>query len=678
MKDYDYIKKKFDEDGLEVPESLDSEQLRRKLEAAALEDGAPTPAGDSVSVGDSRSATPAGRRRWKKPLIGLAACACLALAIVPMAVNKDPLPDYNYLQKDENGLYTFASDAQLDRTVKQIVEGEQNCPCYVRVDDNQLSTVEDAEAPAASDGVVSLAENSTDTTGEAQKSSGSNTPSHSDTYTQVEDVDEADIVKTDGKYIYHVSHQENQVIITRAENGETQRVSSVGEKGDTLIRDIYVTDNKLIVISDARIVHKKSSYGNEGAPSTAVTVYDISDPAKPKSVGSYSQTGNLLSSRMSGSRVILVTNQSFYNVDGYSCKPFITFGKSEAIPVEPEDIRCVPTPSSVVYTTVGLIDTSKGKLSQDRTRTSALLGGSEHIYCNTTDLFIASDIYKLQRPDFFSKFSGTDEPLYYQTSESTQLVRVSLKKGKVEFKATGEVDGTVNNQFSMDASKGNFRIATTSLRDDHDVNNLFVLDDDFNEVGSLRNFARDEHIEAVRYIDDRAYVITYEQTDPLFIIDLSKPSEPVIKGHVKITGFSTLLVPVDKDHILGFGFSTKTTEFGEATDGLKLALFDVSDPSNPKVADSKEYPKVSSPIQYDHKALLVGQDEDYYALPYTVYPGSSPEYGIMSFDARGGNLKSLEKFTAESQVNRCIYIGDYIYGITWDDSIESFPIEDLR
>ena len=111
MKDYDYIKKKFDEDGLEVPESLDSEQLRRKLEAAAPEDGAPTPAGNSVSVGDSRSATsaaptpasdqgsgaptPAGRRRWKKPLIGLAACACLALAIVPMAVNKDPLPDYN-------------------------------------------------------------------------------------------------------------------------------------------------------------------------------------------------------------------------------------------------------------------------------------------------------------------------------------------------------------------------------------------------------------------------------------------------------------------------------------------------------------------------------------------------------------------------------------------------------
>ena len=210
------------------------------------------------------------------------------------------------------------------------------------------------------------------------------------------------------------------------------------------------------------------------------------------------------------------------------------------------------------------------------------------------------------------------------------------------------------------------------------------------QVGSVKNFAPDEHIEAVRYIKDKAYVITYEQTDPLFIIDLKDPANPVIEGHVKITGFSTLLVPSGKDYLLGLGFSTTSTEMGEATDGVKLSLFDIRNPSAPKVADAKEFTGMDSEVQYNHKALLVGPDASYYAIPYSQYVDSSDSTGIVDYDeypipdletgvlvfsVKSGKLTDVNKHPSKEAVKRCLYIGDYIYSICEDDSIESFTVK---
>ena len=199
------------------------------------------------------------------------------------------------------------------------------------------------------------------------------------------------------------------------------------------------------------------------------------------------------------------------------------------------------------------------------------------------------------------------------------------------------------------------------------------------EIGSVRNFARNEHIEAVRYIKNKAYVITYEQTDPLFIIDLSDPSHPVIEGHVKISGFSTLLVPDGENQLLGLGFSTESTEFGEATNGVKLALFDISDPSKPAVSDSQEFPGMDSQVQYDHKALLSGENGSYYAFPYEIWnddwtEDSVPRSGVLVFSTGQGKLHVLKDQQTEGDVRRCIYIGNYLYAICSDDSIEGFEL----
>ena len=624
--------------------------------------------------------TKATDRRWAKPLLTVGLCLCLAAVLIPITRNALSDTGYDDLRSDEEGLLCFSSYDELNRTIERIREDRQSNQLLLKNETvEDLAMSEDAEIGTATTGTAA-----------------DQTPDHSSTYTQEEDVDEADIVKTDGKYIYHVSYQENQVIITGVDGEKTKELSSIGEKGDSLIEDLYVRGDRLIVISDTRIASSKLLQSDSEIDSAAVTVYDISDRRHPEPLGRYTQTGTVLSSRMIDDRVVLVTGQFGYSDGKVSSLPGTSYDGGRAKPVAIEDIRCVPSPSSTYYTNIGMIDTSAGKLSEKTTSTRSVLGGSDQIYCSSDELYMTSTVYEEPKRRILPFRKYESEGLFIDGK--TQIIKADISEKTLKISGLAMVDGIVNDQFSMDATDGRFRIATTSRRGDEDVNNLFVLDGKLEEVGSLRNFARNEHIEAVRYIGDLAYVITYEQTDPLFIIDLSDPADPVIRGHVKISGFSTLLVPVDKDHILGFGFSTETTEGGEATDGLKLALFDVSDPDDPKVADSSEFKDVSSEIQYNHKALLVGPKGSYYAVPYDRYyadwiddgeliedagepsdkgnadRASENDNGIMVFDARGGKIRLIRDLPSDSSIKRCIYIGDLIYGITTDDTIHAYRL----
>ena len=595
MNDHDYIKSRFENDGLDLPSSLEPDVLGDKIKAT-------------------------GRKRtWARPALILAACACFAIVLIPTVQGLFSRSALDDLTVGDDGLYHFKNYRQLNDTIEDMMEnGHAN---YLKTGDGtvDLAMTEDAEAPALSEG-----------------------QDHSSTYTQEDDVDESDIVKTDGRYIYHLSGQENRVLITRAKDGVTKRIAAVGDPGDSLIRDLYINDDQLILISDTN---------DNDIFSTAVTVYNIRDRAKPTRLGRYTQTGSLLSSRMTGGKILLVTSQTTYIFTNATPVPAVSYDDGDFVDFDIDDIQCVPDPVSPSYTVVGLIDPSDGRLSEKKTTAKAVLGGSEQVYCSSDELYITASTFDLK--------------------EETQIIKVSFGDGKLRYSAFGTVDGGVNDQFSMDSSKGTFKIATTDYRDGGDTNNLFILDDKLKEVGSLRNFARDEHIEAVRYIGDYAYVITYEETDPLFIIDLSDPSDPVIDGHVKISGFSTLLVPVDDKHLLGFGYSTESTDAGEATDGLKLALFDISDPSDPKVSDSMELSGVSSQIQYDHKALLVGPNNSYYAVPYEQ---TETDYGIAVFEVGSGKIKLKKDLAAKDCVERCIYIEDWIYGICSDDTIRAFRI----
>jgi uncharacterized secreted protein with C-terminal beta-propeller domain len=216
----------------------------------------------------------------------------------------------------------------------------------------------------------------------------------------------------------------------------------------------------------------------------------------------------------------------------------------------------------------------------------------------------------------------------------------------------------------------------------------------------VTGFARNESIKAVRYMGTKAYVITYEAIDPLFIIDLADPKDPRIEGEVKIDGFSTLLVPAGEGRLIGIGHATGDNGYGgEYDSGLKLALFDISDPSHPKVLDSKEYENMTSPAQSDHHALTVNQEEGWYAIPYDIYdyeaggddvfiiedaessedegpsgdtdavetteePEDYHQAGVLVFSTEGDKIRTVDKHRIDaSQLYRSVFIGDWIYAL---------------
>lgn len=633
-KDYDFIKERFDGDGLKAPDSLSAENIMQKL------DSAPQPSKKTIP-----------KKRWFRPAVSIAACVSLAIGIVPF-VRSSGGPD-------AEGIVPFRSYAELSGKMEEMVnEGSQS------VFDDGLSSDGTGRFSAKGDGAT-ISENAEIQSGSdrlgsapgAAESAGENPESHSETYAQVEGVDEADIVKTDGNYIYYSSYVENQVIIARAKNGKTDRVGAInaGKVGE-YIREMYVKDGRLTVIGE-----DNGGFGKVDREYTTVSVFDVTEPSRPKQLTRYSQTGALLSSRMIDSNICLVTNDYIHTYNRSTCIPYVCCDGKDPVCLDIDNICGISEAVDPAYTVIGCIDTATGKADKDKIKTKAILGGSSEIYCNSRNLYVAADVSERTMKGDFCSYD-----------DRTCILKVSIKDGSVKYKKTAIIDGNLNNQFSMDESGGYFKIAVTDRENGQDTNDLYIMDKNMKEVGSVRNFAPGEHIEAVRYIKNKAYVITYQQTDPLFIIDLTDPEAPVIEGHVKITGFSTLLVPSGKDRLLGLGFSTESTEVGEATSGVKLSLFDISDPSDPAVADFREYEDMYSEVQYNHKALLVGPKESYYAIPFERWddPGDDNDQGVLKFSVKAGKLTDFHTIRTKEAVKRCIYIGKYIYCICGDDSIE--------
>lgn len=618
MNDLEYIKEQFEKDGIKAPETLSESAIFDKLEEAP----APEP--------------PKKNKSHKRAIQGILAAAACAVIVFAAPSIRDTILGVPDTEPVDGRLRTYESYGELERLLKDL---QPEATPFLMGNAKDAAVEETADAVAA--------------TGAAAAGAGE---SHSDTYKQVEGVDEADIIKTDGKYIYHVTG-EGEIRISEASNGKVKKLSMISQfDDDAWIDNIYLDGDRLIAVSQMF---------DDCITKTVITVYDISDRSNPKHIESFQQSGHVIDTRMSGGYIYLVTND-YVDADN-RCVPYVgTTGSFKKMPIG--DICVFPHPNQPSYIVVSSIDVKSGKKLKSQSR--AILGASEQIYCNTENLYVAS-----------TSFQGTSGHMV------TQLLKIQLNKGKLKITATGKVRGYVNDQFSMDERDGYFRIATTSDRNGKDVNNLYVLDEKLKKVGEVTGFARNEHIEAVRYIGTRAYVITYEQTDPLFIIDLTDPKDPKMEGSVKISGFSTLLVPSGKDELLGIGFATEENEFGEATDGVKLALFDISNPAKPKVKDAKAFKGYDSEAQYNHHALLEGLTDGGWAIPYTCWNEEyddetgdliSEEYygGVIAFKTKNGKIKLTKNYKVKDEgVRRCIRIGDYIYALDENDAFHSFPLK---
>lgn len=648
-KDFDFIKNKFEKENITAPYSLNEDLIVNRIADA------------------KQKKIKFYHKSAFKAIVSAAACVAVVVtaltAAKPYLVDNDAVIDVAP-PAQEQLLNTFTNVDDIKATVKKIEDNKADYEKSVGI--NGGGFVDEAL----------MAENATD----IAATEGGRADSYADTYKQVDTVDEGDIIKNDGKYIYYVSTNSNCIKIYETASGDGKLVSQIDDfnitdyansSADEYIQDIYIYNDTLVVNTYKFEYSEDYSVAEE---LSLVHLYNVSDVSKPKEINTLSQSGTYVSSRLIGNQLYYVSNDYVYSNE---CKtdddyiPYICNGKdAEKTAIPFQDIAYGSNPDTASYLIVSAINIETGERSTD---TKAIFGAGSNIYCNENNMYITMGQW------IWSKDIALLDGVRAIESK-TQIVKVSLSESSIQFTATCEVAGDINNQFSLDEKDGKLRVATTSYNEnDERTNNLFILDESLNKIGEVTGFADNESIQAVRFIGDTAYVITYEQVDPLFIIDLSDPANPQIKGEVEITGFSSLLVPVDENTLLGIGYSTYQGEYGEATDGLKLALFDISDHENPTVLDSFVLNDAYSEAQQNHHALVVNYDKGYYAIPYEIFNQNTYENtnGALTFEVNDGKIDVTNQFVIEENETaiRCTYADDNLYVFNYSGCANVFTVD---
>jgi inhibitor of cysteine peptidase len=571
----------------------------------------------------------------------------------------------------------------------------------------------------------------------AASSIGSSGRDYSVTNIQVEGVDEADIVKSDGSYIYKVFHrwdsiEDKGVHIIKAYPEEDLRLVakiSLKEINPTML---FLKDDYLVVIGYKEIDNKTEPQSNKKIAvdsywpwyqqRTAALIYDISDRSKPKLIRELEVDGTMSSARMIQNRVYIVSNKYVYsnvlreggekiNEEVYlpAYKDSVV-GKDTKV-VGLEEVRYCPQaiePNYIIISSFNLNNV------EEKLKVTSILGSGGSIYSSTENLYV----------------SGYN---YSNNEAKTVFYKFNLEDGSANFTASGEVRGNILNQFSMDEHNGYFRVTTTSQRMKNRVsvgvngrtliapsefeetmNNVYVFDKNMKVVGKIEDLAKGERIYSTRFMGDRAYMVTFKTTDPLFVLDLKNPRSPKVLGELKIPGFSNYLHPYDENHIIGFGMDADAVEMHGTevaiTQGMKIAVFDVSDVNNPKekfvtsIGDRGTY----SDILQDHKALLFSKAKNLLAFPITLReftkendktkPDALWQYGELTFmGAYVYNIDMEAGFTLKGRIShippetklhyeydewqsriwRILYIEDKLYTVS-DNHIKINDINSLK
>lgn len=489
----------------------------------------------------------------------------------------------------------------------------------------------------------------------------------SETNIQVKGVDEADIIKTDGNYIYSV--QKGNVNIISINPASDMKLSSVikSEENETPI-ELYADGDILTVIYSVYDKNTKRFYADN---KIKCSIFDISDRTYPKVSHSYTTDGNYVSSRKIADNLYIITTAHIWKEKGEIKLPCIRDFNFEKEEKEINLNKCyfLPEKNYNSFVTVSSVNVTK---PDKKVQSQSYLGNGQEIYMSSESLYISA-----------------------QTGLKTNIYKFILDNGNVIYNTKATVPGTLVNQFSMDEFNGNFRIATTYRENGTLMNGMFIFDRAMIERGSVTEIAPTEQIYSVRFVGNKAYMVTFRNTDPLFVLDLGDIDNPKILGKLKIPGYSTYLHPVDENNILGFGMDAD--ENGTLS-GMKMALFDVSEVENPKQKFVEKIGErnTSSPLINNHKALLYMPGKNLLAFPVNEYnkhsTESRPVAKIYSFDIERGFdlrgeihhideediLKSGDNYYfPHREIERIIYANDSLFTIS-SKKIQSNKFEDLK
>ena len=530
---------------------------------------------------------------------------------------------------------------------------------------------------------------------------------YSTTNIQVEGVDEADIVKTDGTHIYSFSGE--KLVITRAYPLEGSEIVYNSELPNVYPQEMFVKGDKLVLFA-----YKAYDYEGQGIASeeimprhwgysqnVVVRLYDISNRAEPSLEKELEFEGNYVTSRLIGSHAYFVVDSwPSYRECPEEARCFIPLMVEDGVEKEvaqATDIGYIPPMPAESFVTIGSLDLDSGDVQKE-----TIAGNAQNVYASQQHIYLAATAW-IPNEGVFPEGTPVVDPIediVLPSIEETIVTKFGLGDGKVGFAGQGNVPGHVLNQFSMDEFQGNFRIATTIGW--NGSNSLYVLDEEMDIIGKLEELAPGESIYSARFMGEKAYMVTFRKIDPLFVIDLSNPKEPKVLGKLKIPGYSDYLHPIDETHLIGIGKDTIESAKGNFAwhQGLKMAIFDVSDVENPVemhkliIGDRG----TESYALHDHKAFLYDREKALLVLPITLaeIPEEEkrpleegemwPAYGEPTFqgafvyrltlengfEERGrithvseeDELKRGYYFGDNYSVKRALYIGDVLYTLS--------------
>lgn len=490
----------------------------------------------------------------------------------------------------------------------------------------------------------------------------------SETNNQTAGVDEGDIIKTNGKYIFSLN--QNSVHIINPNPTKPEILSTIdipNQRG--YASDIYVESNRLVLIGTSWTMYGypkdlTAPFGPDFPPTyqtnnTFVLVYDITNPAKPVLSKDMDYEGSYVSSRLIKDKLYVITNKALnywhiepmFRASDTSIKitspqkmPPVYPGSINPMGLSDEeyenrikalyDYQFKPKYANNLTGKITLIDynniyyfpnyvtpnymlTIGIDLASDAVDVKAYLGSAEIVYASTDNLYLAFTKY-----EYAKQYNSLMYVPNY--NKATVIYKFKLENGRINYADRGSVPGSALNQFSLDEFNGSLRIATTTgqMWNENNIskNNVYILNSELQEIGKLTDLAPGERIYSTRFAGSRIYMVTFKQVDPFFVIDASNPRAPKVLGYLKVPGFSSYMHILDENHILGFGKDTVEKDGRVTTGGFKISLFDVTNPAAP-VEKSKEVIGVEgtySELENNHKALMISLDKGIMAFPITV------------------------------------------------------------
>lgn len=599
------------------------------------------------------------KKQRHKKIIAAAAC-CVVVAGLGITAKKmvdrstgTQLTTVKFEEKESGVLETIAAAKDYDEIYDWI---------NTKIEQDQM-------IQAKSYGMVEYAvEDSASTESAMAIETGS---SYSDTNVREEGVGEADIIKTDGDQIYILNGDKISIVGITSE--EMESLGEIQLESDSYYAEMYVKDDRLIAFYTKNTYEDRNDgLGEYYHQETIAELFDVSDPSAPKKVTKISQSGNYNSVRIVGEYVYLFSD--FY--------ADISFGRTAIASYIPEiqgekilsdNIYMPQSVDSLNYTVISGFSL---KNSEDQIDRKAVFGTGGLFYASKDNIYVCEVLWDVNNSD----------------TAQTCIRKLSYKDGVIKPVGQTRIDGRLNDSFSIDEYDNNLRLVATVEPDNSDgvmpligniesavsdeaeeksYNVLYILDENLKELSRIEDLAPEEMVYSARFMGDTGYFVTYKQIDPLFSVDLSNPKNPKILGELKIPGFSEYLHPYGEGLLLGIGMDVDET--GTITNGVKISMFDISDPTDVKETDKYVIEgAMSTEVSYNYKTALVDVEKN--LIGFIAYGNGEADYYVFSYDEDGFSCEFEKNMVGYNSNVRGIYAGDKFYIVT-GTTVESFMLE---